>query len=933
MTDPRALLAEFRAAPWSSSADLDDFVGRCQALPPARAREVLDLALRPPAGHSPRQVQAMTAIACRLVLTHKDGGAGPAIIDALRTADPSLHRFLVPTLVQLNDPAWHPQVFALLRHKEERVRQAARDVLVKVGGRTVFGLIEDSLRESWPGRVELVDVVAEVAGHHGIPILAALFEQCDRPERVRILQVLGEERYVKVRREEALAVLRRALSDGDSVIRGRAAGAVARLGDADAVPALAALVRDPSPYCAKAAVAALATLAGLEVAAALHELGEATRAPVLDVQVAAVEALGQWGGIDAVPPLVGVIESAPLALRNAAIDALGQIGRSGRADLARILLIMSQRPEVGVRRAVVELIGLVGDPDGTLWRRLVRALRDEDWWVRESATEVLVEVGGPQVVPHVVELLAEESDVVRRYAVEVLLRLKAHEALPHLARAARDDTDWWVRERAIEALGELGDARAVPLLVSMLGESDYHFVIVQALGRLRDPRAVPYLAPLAELGDPDFRMLVARTLAEIGGERAAAALRERIADPDREVRRFVLQALQDLQVSLDSADVERAALRHLTLLERMLEATREAGGTDLYYFPGAPPSMKLSGRVVPLGSRPLEVDDVQEALRQVFRDESDAALAGQDDRDAAFQSRGGRERYRVHAFRRKGGVNVVFRVIRDEIMPFDQLGLPPHVLEFTDASSGLLIVSGPSGSGKTTTLSALVDHVNRTSARHVITLEDPIEALHHNARSMIHQREVSARTGGARRALRGLLRQDPDVILIGEMRDLDTVSFAVTAAETGHLVLATFHTTSAAQTIERLIDIFPNHQQSQVRAMISESLLGVVCQQLLGRRDGQGRVLAAEILVNNTAVAHMIRQGKAHQIPNLVATSYEAGMREMDREMLSLVERGVARADEAYAKAQDKKTFERFFQPEEPAAEPRPLSAAGGRRP
>jgi twitching motility protein PilT len=251
----------------------------------------------------------------------------------------------------------------------------------------------------------------------------------------------------------------------------------------------------------------------------------------------------------------------------------------------------------------------------------------------------------------------------------------------------------------------------------------------------------------------------------------------------------------------------------------------------------------------------------------------------------------------------------VFRAVRDEIAPLDQLGVPAIVQSFASLPHGLVLVGGPTGAGKSTTLAALIDHMNKTSSRHVVTIEDPIEVVHRRVQSLVNQRELGSHTRTFQAALRSTLRQDPDVILVGELRDLDTIAFAVTAAETGHLVLGTVHTSAADATLDRLINAFPTKQQSQVRSMLAESLRAVTCQYLVRSPTG-GRVLAVEVMINNEAIRSLIRKGKTFQIPSIIATSREQGMQLMDAELIRLVKEGRADLDDAYPKALDKRAFE-----------------------
>ena len=244
-------------------------------------------------------------------------------------------------------------------------------------------------------------------------------------------------------------------------------------------------------------------------------------------------------------------------------------------------------------------------------------------------------------------------------------------------------------------------------------------------------------------------------------------------------------------------------------------------------------------------------------------------------------------RFRANIFLQYGGLSAVFRAIEGKLADFKSLGLPQIVSTFGDLKDGLIVIGGPTGSGKSTTLGAIIDYINRTSNRHIISMEDPIEIVHPSKKGLVNQREIGTHTSSFQNALRSTLRQDPDVILTGEMRDLATISFAITVAETGHLVFGTLHTVSADTTVDRLLNVFPTNQQEQVRSMLSQNLRAVVCQYLLKKKQG-GRCLAAEVMLNNDAIANMIRKNKQYQIPSVIATSREQGMQQMDQALRQL---------------------------------------------
>jgi twitching motility protein PilT len=341
----------------------------------------------------------------------------------------------------------------------------------------------------------------------------------------------------------------------------------------------------------------------------------------------------------------------------------------------------------------------------------------------------------------------------------------------------------------------------------------------------------------------------------------------------------------------------------------LLIITRERGASDLHLAVGAPPMLRVRGRIQPTEFDPLTREDIHEMLYQMLTEVQQARFEETHDLDFSVQI-GGLGRFRVNIFMQRRGEGAVFRVIDDRIRSFEELGLPPVVRSLATKDRGLVLVTGPTGSGKSTTLAAMINLINEERFGHILTIEDPIEFVHEHKNCIVNQREVETHTASFAAALRSALREDPDVILIGELRDLETTALAITAAETGHVVLGTLHTSSAAQTIDRIIDIFPPEQQAQIRAQLSESLQGVIAQMLLPTLDGQGRVAALEVMVATSAVRNLIREGKTFQIPSVIQTAKQEGMQSMEQALRDLVMRGrIARAT-ALEVAPDKRAFE-----------------------
>ena len=324
----------------------------------------------------------------------------------------------------------------------------------------------------------------------------------------------------------------------------------------------------------------------------------------------------------------------------------------------------------------------------------------------------------------------------------------------------------------------------------------------------------------------------------------------------------------------------------------LLEELLAAGGSDLHITAGSPPRMRVHGLLRPLeGYDPLTPPQLRVLIYGILTARQREEFENKLELDASHPVPG-KGRFRVNVFFQRGAVGAVMRAIPSEMSSLEQLGMPPVIREFADLPRGLVLVTGATGSGKSTTLAALIDDINTHRAVHIVTVEDPIEFIHRHKQALINQREVGADTAGFAQALRHVLRQDPDVILVGEMRDLETMSTALTAAETGHLVFATLHTQDAPGSIERVIDVFPPHQQQQVRVQLAESLAGVVSQQLLPTVDGTSRIAAVEVLVAIPAIRNMIREGKVHQIRSAMQAGGRHGMQTMDRSLAGLVKTG-----------------------------------------
>ncbi len=345
-------------------------------------------------------------------------------------------------------------------------------------------------------------------------------------------------------------------------------------------------------------------------------------------------------------------------------------------------------------------------------------------------------------------------------------------------------------------------------------------------------------------------------------------------------------------------------------IDRLFRLMVQTKASDLHLSTGMPPLIRKDGGMAPLeaSAAAMSADDIVALLEPIMPPANKEEFSERHDTDFAYEIPG-LARFRANVFLDRKGRGAVFRVIPSQILTAEQLGLSPHIMQLCRLTKGLVLVTGPTGSGKSTTLCAMIDFINRNRTDHIITIEDPIEFVHENKGCLINQREVRTHTAGFKEALRAAMREDPDIILVGELRDLETVAIAIETAETGHLVFGTLHTTTAASTVDRIIDQFPTDQQSQIRIMLSESLKGVIAQNLC-RKIGGGRVAALEVLIINSAISNLIREGKTFQIPSMMQVGRAQGMVALNDALMDLVTKKLVEPQEAYLKSVDKAAFE-----------------------
>jgi twitching motility protein PilT len=910
MIDSKELLRRFKAAGWPGPAQVHALLGEVAAPTRDDVERLLSvLTSKGLPGDSRDQTNRLFVFR---TLAEKviDKALFVPYVRALRGGDPQLAAVLVPLLPKVNNVEGHAELCGLLRETDPSLRRSATTVLKQIGGTTVFQTLAGFCGDSgFQGRIEAMDILISIGRQAAIPALSAVIEVGSVAEKLQALQYLGNAELMAKDTRGALRAIGGTIGHAMDRVAMQAVVAFGALCSEDEYfESVAPLLDSKSLSTVRAAIEAVQRFSSPRVMTLLSRRLHAGPNVIRMAVLAAAEAIGN----DQVLPLViEGLNYKKIDVRTRAAEVLTSLALANKVDLAKTILWLLRSKDVNVRRMAVDISKKVGDPTGELAPRLLRLLRDEDWWVRERVMDALVVMAGKQLTRHLVAYLQDPSDIVRRYATDALLRLKDPGSLGALVRAAQGDADWWVRERAIEAIGAIGMVpETTPYLLDIMNrEPDLRRACIEALQAMHADQAAPYVSALLGEADADMKLSILACLEVLDEPGQAEAVASMLHETDHRVVAAARQLLARWKVSTGhpAAKEGRAGL---SLLERMLVALAEAEGDDLILSSGMRPYIKKMGKVVPLSSHVFTAEEVLATLAPSLTGKQLEDLGSLHDVDFSLEVKSEGLRFRANVFYQLPGLSAVFRIIKDRIPVLEDLGLPAIVHQFAELKNGLVLIGGPTGSGKSTTLAGIIDHINRTSARHVVTLEDPIEVIHQQKKCLINQRELGTHTHSFDRALRATLRQDPDVILVGEMRDLDTVRFALTASETGHLVLGTVHTVSVDTSIDRMINVFPGGQQPQVRALLADTLRAVMCQYLLKRKDDKGRVLAVEVMVNNEAIANLIRKGKTFQIPSVIATQREAGMQSMDSDLERVYKAGLVTAEDAYMKAANKKNFE-----------------------
>ena len=641
------------------------------------------------------------------------------------------------------------------------------------------------------------------------------------------------------------------------------------------------------------------------------------------VREKALEILATQAPESSVELFVEQLPLASYAIQQMIVGALTRAAVGRGPEFADKLLPLIASGDAGTRTAVMKILMAIGDPSEII-KRYIRFSKTLAGFVRDRALDS-IRAFGDELIDPVIDLLSDPDDDVRAAAIGVAAVFDDARIVPTTITLLKD-SDWWIRIAAADALGRLKDARAVEPLIAALTDPDLKWSAIDALGRIADPRALNALGQLLADPAPDVRIEVLQALRHFTHPAVPQVIMKvATTDPDRNVRTRALDILDEIAQRDNLSQTDVTNVRNTALVARpgqgdqklhaLLMATRNGGGSDFHLSVDQPPIIRIFSDLVRAQGEPFTPAQTEEMLREILTEKQWETLEKTHQLDFCYTiPQGGR--YRGNVFFDHKGYNGVFRVIPEKPPTINDLGLPPQLSEIADYHQGLVIVCGPSGSGKSTTLAALVNLFNETRSDHVLTMEDPVEFVHPFKNCLINQREVGSHTESFSRALRAALREDPDVIVIGELRDNESILLALTAAETGHIVLGTLNSTSAPKAVDRIIGSFPADEQPQVRASLSESLKYVIAQRLLPAKEGRKQVACFEILKGTSNIGSMIRDEKTFQIYSAMQIGRSLGMQTFDEALKDLVRRNEISAETAYGAANKREEFEPLLSPE-----------------
>ncbi len=777
---------------------------------------------------------------------------------------------LLTALAEGGGPAPVDLVPLLFSEDAAVLQRSAALFLNKADERGVAGLVQELLERAGPGRGNAVKILTRVRPELLKTAVDVALEQAQGEQTRKLWDLVMElpssvgdsylERALKVAPPQTrLLALKRLLKSRQP--EGMRAVLLETMGERDVKVRLAA-------------VEALATLTGDDIfAAMLDRLSTDDNSDVCKAAGAFLQKFITSAPPELRPSIMGklLLAGAPESQKSL-VESMFASGNTG--DLLLEILTFCKTVTGARHKAIMSALKHMGD---SLLQRAIQLLQHADADVRIQAVLLIESFGDPRCVGNLLQMLR--------------------------------DPDWWLRIMVCETLGRLKDPRVIPSLQQMLFDADSKWAAIDAIGSLGGDAALTCLAGL--LKDPQVEVRLAAVTAlrktqDARAEKVLTEVSERDASVDVKLR--AVDCLRELRGGGEGKGAVVTSAQLTRPMEKLLAYARERGASDLHLTPGEPPVIRVDGVLERLESKKIDAEQTSQLLTELLDPVRKPILEKTGAADFCYPI-SGVGRYRANIFKMKRGLGGVFRCIPNVPPTFVDLLLPKHLNDITTYHQGIILVTGPAGSGKSTTLTALVNVINETRNSHVLTFEDPVEFLHPPRKALINQREIGKDSESYAAAMRGALREDPDVVVVGELRDPETIQLALMASETGHLVVATMQTNSAVATIDKLVESFPTAEQQQVRVSLSESLKLIVSQSLVPRAGGKGRVALFEILKSTSPVRSLIRDGKTFQLPSTMTISRSAGMQTLDGSIEERLAEGLITLETAIAHAEKKDEF------------------------
>ncbi|MCP4501937.1 MAG: Flp pilus assembly complex ATPase component [Deltaproteobacteria bacterium] len=892
---PKEVIAGFSAAHFRIQGELRHFVSDVGVQPASVIEKLLLRTLESSKeGDADRLQKQLLALEGIL-----DASLEPALfstmVGAVEHADLALLQILVPRISRANNPSQHGVLVQLFSSNNKDIRAFASSTLLVLGaGTEAFeALVELVKDQKCPGRSEALELLAEIGGTRALPAIVAVLKIGRVDDRVKAIELLGRPEFIENNIRGVLESLKSVFADHSDRVVEHAIDVYSRhCSDEDLSLFLLPGLDSPRLLVVTAIIRAMARFPSPTVLSRLEQCF--ARGP-LAARVAVMDTCEVIGDERVAPHIFDALSSPQISVRNRAGEILTRLGQKQRIDVTRTILWLMRNSDPNVRRRAVEVAAESPDVNGELWPQLFPYLSDNDWWVRERMVDVLVAHGGEKCLPEVTRILADGSPIACIYALDILEQIDTSEAQEQVINAAHEASEMMVRDRAIEALSRMTVTQDGVMTTVKLMEEVPELCIpcVHALREMGAKEAAGDVANLLTRYDATLVPAILTCLDVLDDPEQSVAVERLLADPMPRNRQRAEELLLRWSSYRGTQSIEEGKEKSLLSLESLLIAAAELGADALLLASGAKPLAKHQGEATHLMQTRLSSEHVEQLVHTLLTTKQRLGLERGKDVETSYSLRDGAVRYRVNVFPQAAGLTAVFERAKTQLVPFMHLGLPDLTQKCSRWRNGLVILCGEPRSGRSTTLNALIDFLNEHHRRHVITLSATIEVMHSPKRSLVSQRELGAHADALDAALKATLRQDPDVICLDDISDGEALEFALSAAETGHLVICTLPARSVTNAIERILQTIGESQRLHLLQKLASSLRAVLFQKLLPRKDQPGKIAAAELLLNTPAMANVLRKGKTNQLQSVISTSSGGGMIALDADLERLARAGI----------------------------------------